>query len=108
MIVTIAERKARQVDRIRAAMRRVETALVDYARQRGGHFLVFGSAGRGDVRHDSDFDVLVEFPAAIEREARDFAERICIEHGIRPDVHLASDASPALLTRVRRDGRPLR
>lgn len=108
MIVTIAERKRMRVERIRSAIDHVERNLTNYARRHDGSFVIFGSAARGDLTHDSDFDVLVDFPAAIEREARDFAESVCIEHGIRPDVHLASDASPALLKRVRQDGRPLR
>lgn len=108
MIVTISDRKKRRIDLMLAAMRRVESDLAAHASARGGNFVVFGSAGRGDIRHDSDFDILVDFPAPIERAARDFAEEVCIAHRIRPDVHLASEASPALLERARRDGRLLR
>jgi predicted nucleotidyltransferase len=28
----------------------------------GGHFLLYGSAARGDLRDDSDVDLLLDFP----------------------------------------------
>ncbi len=107
MIVTLSARKDMEVRRRRAAAERVELLLADHARARGGRYVVFGSVARHETRYDSDFDVLVDFPPALEREARDYAEAICIENGLHPDVHLKPDASPALLERVARDGRTL-
>ncbi|MFN3549458.1 MAG: nucleotidyltransferase family protein [Mesorhizobium sp.] len=108
MIAKVAERKQKQVDRIRTAVAAVEPSLADYARRHGGRFVVFGSAARGDLHHDSDYDLMVDFALPIEREARDFAERLCIDAGLRPDVHLKLDLSAALLERIVRDGRVLK
>lgn len=107
MIVKVAERKQRQVDRIRSAVAAVEPALAAYARRHGGRFVVFGSAARGDLRHDSDYDLMVDFALPIERQARDYAEMLCIDAGLHPDVHLKPDLSAALLERIARDGRVL-
>lgn len=107
MIVTIAERKQMQVDGIRKAIAAVEPVLADYARRHGGRFVVFGSAASDDVRHDSDYDLMVDFALPIERRARDFAERLCIDAGLRADVHLKPDLPPALMERIDRDGRVL-
>lgn len=85
---------------MRSEIERVKSALASYAARHEGSFTVFGSAARGELRHDSDLDILVDFPADMEREARDFAERACIEYGIKPDLHLASDASRELLDRI--------
>lgn len=107
MIVTIPQRKQMQVDRIRTAIAEVEPALAAYARRHGGRFVVFGSAGRGEIRHDSDYDLMIDFAAPAERAARDFAERLCIEAGLHPDVHLKPDLSPSVLDRIARDGKVL-
>jgi hypothetical protein len=103
IVVTVAERKARAVEQLRAASREVMADLRAYASKHRGKFLVFGSTARGELGPDSDFDVVVDFPAALERPARDYAEDVCIRRGIRPDIFLISEASEALLVRVRRD-----
>lgn len=107
MIATISARKEMQVSRMRSAMERVERLLSAYARKHGGRFVVFGSVARDTVRHDSDLDLLIDFPPEIERRARSYAESVCAEHGIRPDLVLLPDASPRLMERIRRDGRPV-
>lgn len=107
MIVTLSARKDMEVRRRRAAAERVEQLLADHARAYGGRYIVFGSVARQETRYDSDFDVLVDFPLAIEREARDYAEAVCVENGLHPDVHLKPEVSPALLERIVRDGRTL-
>lgn len=105
MVATVSARKEIQVDRIRAALERVERLLATYAHEHGGRFVVFGSVARNEIRHDSDFDLLIDFPPHLERQARSYAESICVEHGISADLHLLPDASSALLERIRRDGR---
>jgi hypothetical protein len=52
----------------------------------------------------SDLDVMVEFPPDFEREAREFAESICREVGLKPDIRLASETSDLLLSRVEATG----
>lgn len=106
MIVTLKDRKAREVSRLRCAMGRVRRVLTAYADEHGGRFMVFGSAARGDIHFDSDFDLVVDFPAAEERGAHEFAERVCIEHGLKPDIRLVSEMSPGFIDRIRVQWRP--
>ena len=108
MIVTLRERKAREIERKALAAATAMADLASYAVGHGGSFTLFGSFARGDFGPTSDFDVLVDFPPAFERAARDFAEATCRRAGLVPDVHLASDAADALLIRIRRDNRPVR
>ncbi|HET7412251.1 MAG TPA: nucleotidyltransferase domain-containing protein [Pararhizobium sp.] len=107
MVVTLSDRKRQKVAHLRAATGNVVALLGSYAAKRSGRFLVFGSAARDDLRFDSDFDLLIDFPPQTERAARDYAERVAIEHGLKPDIHLMSEASAALMDRVRRDARVL-
>jgi hypothetical protein len=69
--LTVAERKRRSAERLAAAADAVIRELADYARKTGGpgRFIVFGSAASGEMRYDSDFDVIVDFPAAEEAAA---------------------------------------
>lgn len=105
MIATIAKRKERRLCTMRSAVEHVEQLLATYARGHDGRFVVFGSVARGDIHHDSDFDLPIDFPPEREREARGYAEAICMEHGVRPDLHLRPDVSARLLEHIERDGR---
>ena len=109
MISTVANRKKLKECRMRSEVERVKEALSSYvARHAGGGFVVFGSSARDEMRYDSDLDILVDFPAESERNAWEYAERMCIEHGIKPDLHLASEASSELLDRVYQEGSTIR
>ena len=66
-------------------------------------FAVFGSFARGDLVPTSDFDVLVQGPDDLQREARAAAEAACERHGLRPDVYLSTEASAGLMMRIERD-----
>ncbi len=103
MYVTVAARKAREIERLRSASESALEELRVHAAACGGRYLVFGSAARGDLVPASDFDVLVDFPEASERQARHHAEAVCRRLGLVPDVHLAAEASDRLMARVRRD-----
>ncbi len=104
MIVTIAERKAQAIEHLKAAFASVIATLRSHAVEQGGRYVVFGSSARGDIRPDSDFDVMVDFPTPLERAARDLAETVCRAHGLVPDVHLKSEVSDSLMRRIVRDG----
>ena len=101
-VVTVKERQARAAGRRRAAAEAVIADLRASAAGRG-RFLVFGSVARGDVRPDSDIDVLIDFPADLERDAWDALEAACSRHGIRCDAHPRSWASDRFYERVVRD-----
>ena len=68
IVVTISEQRLREAERRRVAARTIMSDLKEYARARGGRFLVFG------LRYDSDFDVVVDFPADMEASAIDHVE----------------------------------
>lgn len=86
MIVTLAERKAARVARMRAALDELRRSLAEYARAQGGRFLIFGSAARGELRFDSDVDILVDFPGPAMSKAWSFAEGECARLDLLPDV----------------------
>lgn len=99
-IVTIAERKARAAQRLAAAVDAVMADLRRFASERGGRFLVFGSAAKGTLGYDSDLDVLIDVPPELETEAWDTVEEACRTHGIRPDIHSTATAAPSFVARV--------
>ena len=104
-VVTVAERRANEIARLEAAASAVESELAAYAREHGVRFVIFGSFARGDLVATSDLDLWVEGPEDRLRAARQAAEKVCERFGLRPDVHLASEASGSLAARVRRDGK---
>jgi predicted nucleotidyltransferase len=100
-IVTVPERKAREAARRRAAARDVMSEAREFATIRGGRFYVFGSVAEDRIKYDSDFDVVVDFPAASEAEAAEFVEEACRRRDLPPDVHLKSRARERFLDRIR-------
>jgi predicted nucleotidyltransferase len=85
-IVTLAERKAAEAERRQSAVDAMRPALAAYAREHGGRFLLFGSAARGQMRFDSDVDILVDFPPDALDDAWNFAERACWARHLEPDI----------------------
>jgi predicted nucleotidyltransferase len=85
-IVTLAERKAAEAERRQSAVDEMRPVLAAYAREHGGRFLLFGSAARGQMRFDSDVDILVDFPPDALNDAWNFAERACWDRRLEPDI----------------------
>jgi predicted nucleotidyltransferase len=85
-IVTLAERKAAEAERRQSAVDEMRPELAAYAREHGGRFLLFGSAARGQMRFDSDVDILVDFPPDALNDAWNFAERACWDRRLEPDI----------------------
>jgi predicted nucleotidyltransferase len=100
MIVTLAERKEAQVARIRSGLERLRIELADYARRNGGRFWLYGSAASGDVRYDSDIDILVDFAPDALSPAVVFAEQACTRFGLKPDVKPKSWCTDAFIRRI--------
>ena len=100
--LTVSERKRRSAERLAAAAEAVMAELSAYARSKGsqGRFIVFDSAASGEMRYDSDFDVIVDFPAAEEAAAYNAVEEFCGRHGIKPDVLPASMIDGSFIERV--------
>ena len=76
-VVTLKERKAAEAARRVRAVDELRGVLAAYAREHNGRFLLFGSAARGEMRYDSDVDIVVDFPPASLDAAWNFAERAC-------------------------------
>jgi predicted nucleotidyltransferase len=86
MYRSIEQRKADEAARRAGAPDRLRAELEDFARRRGGRYILYGSLARGEARYDSDIDLLVDFPAEHEPEAWSLAERVCAEIGIESDI----------------------
>lgn len=89
IVVTVAERKAAKVAALKAGLAELRAELSARARELGGAYLLYGSAARGELRHDSDIDLLLDFPDDdADRRAWDAAEAACsrlkLPHDIRP------------------------
>jgi predicted nucleotidyltransferase len=95
-VVTVPERKARETIRRRSAAASLMTELMEFGHARGGKFLLFGSAAEDRMKFDSDFDVVVDFPAECETEAVDFVEHLCRKHDL-PGCASEVDIERALL-----------
>lgn len=106
-VLNLAERDAIRAERRRRAVQALGERLTVYARERGGRYLLYGSAARGEVRASSDVDILVDFPSVRRAEALLFAEHICAELGLRGDVRGVETASARLLARAEAEGRVL-
>jgi predicted nucleotidyltransferase len=106
-IITLAERRASETTRRRAAVDTLVPLLADYARAHAGRFLLFGSAARGEMKHRSDVDLLLVFPAEALSEAWDFAERACWDLGLQPDLLPYAGCKPAFLEHISADARVL-
>ncbi len=104
---TLTERKRAKVAQMEAAVEALAAELAAYAREHGGRFILFGSAARGGLRHDSDVDVMVDFPRGLESEAWQYAEERAWALGLKPDLSEKGWSGERLLGRVARDGRVL-
>lgn len=104
---TLTEIKRAKVARMEAAVEELARDLAAYARKHGGCFILFGSAARGELRHDSDVDIMVDFPRGLESEAWQFAEDRAWSLELKPDLSDKGWSGPRLLGRVARDGRVL-
>lgn len=107
MYQTLAERKRVRLRSKALAAKAITGALSTYARDRGGRFLLYGSVASGRLRVDSDIDILVDFPDAMEGEAWRFAEELCWRHGIKPDIKPLRWCAPAFRDKVTTNTRVL-
>ena len=85
-VVTLGERKATERSRRLAAVAVLRQELAAYGLSHGGRFVLFGSAARETMRHDSDVDILVDFPPDALDDAWVFAEDACWRLKLSPDI----------------------
>jgi predicted nucleotidyltransferase len=83
---TLAQRKKERVASLHEAVATLRNRLERCARDHGGRFLLHGSAARGQMRYDSDVDLLLDFPEDRLSEAWRHAENLCHDLGLRPDL----------------------
>jgi len=102
-VVTLGKRKAAEAERRRRAVEELKRVLATYVRAHAGRFLLFGSAARTTMRHDSDVDILTDFPKEGTDEAWAFAENACRELGLSPDIRPRSWCAPIFLHHIERD-----
>jgi predicted nucleotidyltransferase len=91
-IVTLRERKERELARRREAVQRIKERLRAHVQSAGnGRFIIFGSAASDTMRFDSDIDILIDFPPERESAAWRAAEEACRE--ARLPAHILSTAT---------------
>ena len=104
-VITLKERHARQMARMSRALVAIDALLVAYARQHGGgRFIRYGSTATGQMRRHSDVDIIADFDDALAGPAASYAEDICFENEMQPDVRAVTHASPQLLARALAQG----
>lgn len=105
-VVTLAERKAAAVDKTWSALARLRpilaahARLASHARARGGRFILYGSVARGDMRHDSDVDVIVDVPAEEIPAACEAVEEACSMLRLPLDLRTLDLCRPLFLERL--------
>lgn len=105
---TLAERKAAEVAAKAAAVDELCRALREWAREGGGRYLLYGSAVRGELRWNSDVDLLLDFPAGDATTAAwDFAENECARLGLDCDIRPVAWCEARLLDHVLPEARSL-
>lgn len=102
--MTIGARQHLRLEKLLRSVDTIANELRHYARLHGGSFVIFGSVARGEARHDSDLDILIDFSGSEARPAWFFAEAMCTRHGVRPDLHLVEETAASLLARARAEG----
>jgi hypothetical protein len=101
---TLAERKQAAVARNAAAVELAIAELQAMAARLGGRFILFGSAAPGAMRHDSDVDLLIDFPTDVAPDDADAAERILWSRGLTPDMRPFGLAGSRLRERALAEG----
>ncbi len=99
-VTTLSERKTAEAARRDRAATAVAHQLRAYAAVSGGRFVLFGSFVDRRMRHDSDLDILIDFPAGRTADAWNFVEETCSENDIAPDIHDAATSKPAFVERI--------
>lgn len=100
-IVTLAERKAQGASRLRENFGTLYFELATYGAAHSGRFWIYGSAARGELRWDSDIDILAEFPEAAASEAVDFAEAAGARLELEIDAQPLFWCKPAFLEKIK-------
>src|SRR5260370_39739227 len=85
-VIKLAEAHRRKMEHMRAAVAEIDPLLIAYARQNGGRFIRYGSTAKGRAMAHSDVDIIADFPGEASLEALNYAEKLCSERNLKPDV----------------------
>jgi predicted nucleotidyltransferase len=99
----LTEIKDAERDRKRTAVAQLREELATYATAHGGRFILYGSAARDTMRHDSDVDILTDFPPDALDDAWVFAEEACWRLRLTPDIRPRAWCSRRFLDHIARD-----
>lgn len=86
VFLTISDRKRGEAERRSKAAGALRDLLAEHARRLGGRYILYGSAAKGTMTHDSDIDLLLDFPDETEAEAWRAAETECEALGMAHDI----------------------
>jgi predicted nucleotidyltransferase len=100
-ILALSERDAEKKEKMRRSIKDLFSVLSEYAKDRGGNFIVFGSVAKKTFRSDSDIDILVDFDKKETDDAWKFAEQQCLSLGLSPDVRPKSMCSKEFLDGIK-------
>ena len=103
-VVTLAERHRRKMEHMRLAIAEIDALLTDYARRNGGRFIRYGSTAKGRAMAHSDVDIIADFPGDAGSEAASYAEELCFERDLKPDVRPSAYISNRFISNVATDG----
>ena len=67
----------------------------------GAGFWLYGSGARGQLRFDSDIDLLLDFTEDMISAAWRFAEDACAQLGLEPDIRPLAWCKPQFLNHIR-------
>ena len=103
-VIFLKERQARKMARMAEALVEIDAAFLAYARRHGGRFIGYGSTATGRMRLHSDVDIIADFAGDLAGDAASYAEDLCFEKRMLPDVRAVVYASPRLLERALSEG----
>lgn len=105
MYQTVEMRKHAETRRRASIPGLLSERLADFAREKGGRYILFGSLAEGRARFDSDVDLLLDFPTVSEGEAWRLAESLCAELRIELDIKPLAWCDPKFIRRIARTAR---
>lgn len=106
-IKTLADRARDAAERLTVALEMLDRELVVYARREGGRFIRYGSTATGRATSRSDVDIIADFADEQLSAACRFADEVCHDQKLLPDVRPVDWCSERLVKRALEEGRIL-
>jgi predicted nucleotidyltransferase len=100
MYRSIESRKSEEAGRRGQVAAILAARLSSFAVQNRGRYILYGSLARGEARHDSDVDLLIDFPNNSEAEAWRLAEDVCADLNVECDIKPLAWCDPKFVARI--------